>query len=48
MRRAYKTLYREGLTLEDARTALAEAAAATPALAPLVAFLAVPGRGIVR
>lgn len=48
VRRAYKTLYREGLTLEAARAALAEAAAATPALAPLVAFLAEPGRGLVR
>jgi len=48
IRRAHKTLYREGLTLEDARAALAGAAAGTPALAPLVAFLAEPGRGIVR
>jgi UDP-N-acetylglucosamine acyltransferase len=48
IRRAHKTLYREGLSLEDARAALASAAAATPALAPLVAFLAEPGRGIVR
>ena len=48
VRRAYKTLYREGLTLDAARTVLAEAAAATPALAPLVAFLAEPGRGLVR
>jgi UDP-N-acetylglucosamine acyltransferase len=48
VRRAYKTLYRQGLTLEEARTALADAAAATPALAPLVAFLAETGRGIIR
>jgi UDP-N-acetylglucosamine acyltransferase len=48
VRRAYKTLYREGLSLEDARLALDAAAAATPALRPLVDFLAVPGRGIVR
>jgi UDP-N-acetylglucosamine acyltransferase len=48
VRRAYKTLYREGLTLEDARATLTEAAAVTPALAPLVAFLAEPGRGLVR
>jgi UDP-N-acetylglucosamine acyltransferase len=48
VRRAYKTLYREGLSLEDARAALAAAAEATPALAPLVAFLAESGRGLAR
>jgi UDP-N-acetylglucosamine acyltransferase len=48
VRRAYKTLYREGLTLDAARAILTEAAAATPALAPLIAFLAEPGRGLVR
>jgi len=48
VRRAYKSLYREGLSLEDAKAALTEAAATSPVLAPLVEFLAVPGRGIVR
>src|SRR5512140_2595112 len=48
VRRAYKTLYRAGLTIEEARAAIAEAAAEAPVLAPLVAFLAEPGRGIVR
>jgi UDP-N-acetylglucosamine acyltransferase len=48
VRRAYKTLYREGLSLEDAKASLATAATASPVLAPLVDFLAVPGRGIVR
>ena len=48
VRRAYKTLYREGLTLEQARATLAQAAEETPALAPLVEFLAEPGRGLVR
>ena len=48
VRRAYKTLYREGLTLEQARATLAQAAEETPALTPLVAFLAEPGRGLVR
>ncbi|MEO6749758.1 MAG: acyl-ACP--UDP-N-acetylglucosamine O-acyltransferase [Casimicrobiaceae bacterium] len=48
VRRAYKTLYRQGLPLADARTAIAEAAIESPVLAPLSAFLAVPGRGIVR
>jgi UDP-N-acetylglucosamine acyltransferase len=48
VRRAYKTLYREGLPLEAARAKLAEQAAGEPVLAPLAAFLAVEGRGIVR
>ena len=48
VRRAYKTLYREGLTLEDARAKLEGDAAGEPVLAALTAFLAVTGRGIVR
>jgi UDP-N-acetylglucosamine acyltransferase len=48
VRRAYKTLYREGLPLEQARAALAQAAKDAPLLAPLVAFLATSSRGIVR
>jgi UDP-N-acetylglucosamine acyltransferase len=48
IRRAYKTLYREGLALEDAKAALARAAEASPVLTPLAGFLAEPGRGIVR
>ena len=48
VRRAYKTLYREGLSLEDAMAKLRNAAREMPALQPLVDFLALPGRGIVR
>lgn len=48
IRRAYKTLYRQGLAFEDARAEIAAAAAAVPALRPLAAFLETPGRGIVR
>ena len=48
VRRAYKTLYREGLPLEQARTALAQAAQDAPLLEPLVSFLATSSRGIVR
>jgi len=48
IRRAYKTLYRSGLTLEEAKNELATAAAQTPELVPFVEFLAVQGRGIVR
>lgn len=48
VRRAYKMLYRQGLPFDDARTAINAAAEASPILAPLAAFLATPGRGIVR
>jgi UDP-N-acetylglucosamine acyltransferase len=48
VRRAYKTLYREGRDVDDARAALGTAAETVPALAALVDFLAVPGRGIIR
>jgi UDP-N-acetylglucosamine acyltransferase len=48
VRRAYRTLYRSGLALDEARGELARAAADVPLLAPLVDFIAQPGRGIVR
>jgi UDP-N-acetylglucosamine acyltransferase len=48
VRRAYRTLYRAGLSLEEAREALAKEAIETPVLAPLLEFLAESGRGIVR
>jgi UDP-N-acetylglucosamine acyltransferase len=48
IRRAYKLLYREGLPLDEAKAAIAAAAQGASVLAPLAAFLAVPGRGIVR
>jgi UDP-N-acetylglucosamine acyltransferase len=48
VRRAYKTLYREGLAFDDAKAALAAAASDAPVLAPLVEFLAQSPRGIVR
>ena len=48
IRRAYKVLYRENLSLEEARARIEAESAAAPALAPLAQFLAVPGRGIVR
>ena len=48
VKRAYKALYRENLTLDEAKAKIAAAAASAPVLAPLVEFLAVPGRGIVR
>ena len=48
VRRAYKTLYREGRSLEEARAELAAAAAAAPVLRPFVDFIAASKRGIVR
>jgi len=48
VRRAYKTLYRENLTLDEARAKIEVDAVSVPALAPLVQFLAVPGRGVIR
>jgi UDP-N-acetylglucosamine acyltransferase len=48
IRRAYKTLYRSGLTLEEAKSAIAAQAAKTPALRILADFLGRSTRGIVR
>lgn len=48
VRRAYKTLYRKALPLEEARAAIASEAKASPALNVMVEFLETPGRGIVR
>ncbi|RPI44707.1 MAG: acyl-ACP--UDP-N-acetylglucosamine O-acyltransferase [Betaproteobacteria bacterium] len=48
LRRGYKTLYRSGLTLEQARTAIAAQAEELPELRSLVDFLAESTRGIVR
>ncbi|MDD5364893.1 MAG: acyl-ACP--UDP-N-acetylglucosamine O-acyltransferase [Gallionellaceae bacterium] len=48
LKRAYKTLYRSGLGLDEARAAIAKEAETTPELQPLADFLAIPGRGIIR
>jgi UDP-N-acetylglucosamine acyltransferase len=48
IKRAYKTLYKSGMSLDDARAAVATESAAVPQLALLVDFLAAPGRGIIR
>ena len=48
IRRAYKTLYRNGLSLEAARDALQVAARDAPLLAPLVEFISGSARGIIR
>jgi UDP-N-acetylglucosamine acyltransferase len=48
IKRAYKTLYKSGLTLADAQAAIAREAQDIPELTRLAEFLAQSGRGIVR
>jgi UDP-N-acetylglucosamine acyltransferase len=48
VKRAYKTLYRSGLTLEEANQALAEQAQTCHEIQALVDFLAHSTRGIIR
>jgi UDP-N-acetylglucosamine acyltransferase len=48
VKRAYKTLYRQGLSLEQARTTISAEVAAHPELAVFAAALAESERGIVR
>jgi UDP-N-acetylglucosamine acyltransferase len=48
VRRAYKTLYREGRSLDDAKTVLVQAMQSSPVISLLVEFLAETGRGIIR
>lgn len=48
IRRAYKTLYKSALSLNDAQAAIASGATEQPELQIMADFLAVSGRGIVR
>jgi UDP-N-acetylglucosamine acyltransferase len=48
IKRAYKTLYKAGLRLEEARAAIEAEIGTTPEIVPLAEFLATPGRGIIR
>lgn len=48
IKRAYKTLYRQSLTLEEAKLALTEQSLSAPELQILVDFLSLSTRGIVR
>jgi len=48
IKRAYKTLYKSGLTLDEARVRLAEQALTCTDIAPLAGFLQDSTRGIVR
>ena len=48
IKRAYKTLYRSGLSLEDARAALQTQAQEHPEVQPMVDFITAATRGIIR
>jgi UDP-N-acetylglucosamine acyltransferase len=48
IRRAYKTLYRNGISFDEAKQAIVEQARAVPELSVLADFLASSTRGIVR
>ena len=48
LKRAYRTLYRSKLSLEEARTELEKQAGATPEVRALVDFIAASTRGILR
>jgi len=48
IKRAYKALYRQGLSMDEARAAIADMAATTPELQIFSDFIAASGRGIVR
>jgi UDP-N-acetylglucosamine acyltransferase len=48
IKRAYRALYRAGLSLDDARGKIGEIAAEHPEVRPFAEFIAESGRGIVR
>lgn len=48
VKRAYRTLYKSGLSFEAARSKIAADVVAHPELGVLAEFLATPGRGVIR
>jgi UDP-N-acetylglucosamine acyltransferase len=48
VKRAYKTLYRAGMKLDEARARIEAESAIVPELELLAGFLAASGRGIIR
>jgi UDP-N-acetylglucosamine acyltransferase len=48
VKRAYKSLYKSGMKLDEARASIQAESLAVPELAMLASFLAAPGRGIIR
>jgi UDP-N-acetylglucosamine acyltransferase len=48
LKRAYRTLYKSGLTLDESRAKLEEEAITHPEIQPILDFLEVSKRGIIR
>jgi len=48
IKRAYKTIYKTGMKLDEARAALEAESLTVPELSVLAGFLVASGRGIVR
>lgn len=48
IKRAYRSLYRAGLTLDEARATIADMAVTAPEVAPFSEFIAASSRGLVR
>ncbi len=48
IKRAYKTLYKSGLSFDEACAQIAAESTIQPVLLPLAEFLAAPGRGVIR
>jgi UDP-N-acetylglucosamine acyltransferase len=48
LKRAYRTLYKSGLMLDEARAKLEEEVKAQPEIQPILDFLMVSKRGIIR
>jgi UDP-N-acetylglucosamine acyltransferase len=48
LKRAYRVVYRSGLTMDEVKRTLAAELSAAPAVKPLLDFMDAPGRGIIR
>ena len=48
LKRAYRVVYRSGLTMDEVKRTLAGELSAAPAVKPLLDFMDAPGRGIIR
>jgi UDP-N-acetylglucosamine acyltransferase len=48
VKRAYKSLYKSGMKLDEARATIEAESVTVPELAMLASFLSAPGRGIIR
>jgi UDP-N-acetylglucosamine acyltransferase len=48
IKRAYRALYKSGLSLAEAQTTISQQASAHPELSPLIEFIALASRGLIR